>query len=353
MDDRTTRKVQQVGGGTLTVSLPKDWARVMDVDAGDEVVFERNRDGTLTLSPVGEPEEAGQSCVIDADSCDNTLLARCIVGGYILGYETIEITADTIDQELLTVIHRTMRRLNGISIIEQTDDAVTLRNFVDPSDASVYVIMRRMSSTVLHMLDSSLYALLQGREDLFQEVREMEDDIDVLYWLVLRQLLSAVENENVMDEIGVDNRLHLVGNRTAIKSLEGMADCIEAIVDDVEALVIDEGVTLTTSQQEQLSEISESVHAHISNAIEALIDQDVEQANRVLVEKERFPEETEHLLDALREDYEDVDTNLAFNRIAWNLQRLVEYAGFIAEITVNRGLEQVTEDEGPIQDTSQ
>jgi phosphate uptake regulator len=53
-----TRKIQTVGGGTYTVSLPKEWAESVDVAAGSVVGLHIHIDDVLVIQP--------QECGADA-----------------------------------------------------------------------------------------------------------------------------------------------------------------------------------------------------------------------------------------------------------------------------------------------
>ena len=46
MDDR---KIQQTGGGTFFVTLPKEWAEKMKVKKGTKVTIVWNKDDSLTI----------------------------------------------------------------------------------------------------------------------------------------------------------------------------------------------------------------------------------------------------------------------------------------------------------------
>ena len=51
-----TRKIQQVGGGTYTVSLPKEWATAADIEPGAVVALHSHIDGTLVVQTGVESE---------------------------------------------------------------------------------------------------------------------------------------------------------------------------------------------------------------------------------------------------------------------------------------------------------
>lgn len=337
MRDADTRKVQQVGGTTLTVSIPKEWADAVSLEAGDEVTFTPNEDGSLTLRAHHETDDEPVMYVIDADACGKKLLDRLIVAGYIIGYERLRITAESLDHETTEVIHRAARRLTGLDIVEREDSHIELHNFMEVGQSGLYSLMRRLQTTVLHMLDSCVYALVQGRTDLLEDVREMEDDVDVLYWLILRQLLSAVDDASTMDDIGVDSPLHIVGNRTVIKSLEGIADSIEGLGEQIEVL-IGADVDLEPQQQEMLASMTEDVHDMIETVTEGLIEQDIQAVNAVL-EQDSIMVDGETFLDRLEEQTNDTEVVVAGNRFVWHMEHIEEFCVFIAEIAINRSME--------------
>ena len=44
-----TRKIQQVGGGTYTVSIPAQWAKEHDIEATSTAYLYTYRDGSLVV----------------------------------------------------------------------------------------------------------------------------------------------------------------------------------------------------------------------------------------------------------------------------------------------------------------
>lgn len=342
MRDKDTRKVQQVGGTTLTVSIPKDWADAVSLDAGDEVTFVPNEDGSLRLETDHSGKERPITYVIDADACEDNLLARLIVAGYIIGYEKLRVEKDDLDHETVDAVHRVARRLTGLDIVDRGETYLELHNFMEVSQSGVYALVRRLQTTVLHMLDSCIYALVQEREDLLSEVHEMEDEVDVLYWLVLRQLLSAVDDPQTMDEAGVESPLHVVGNRTVIKSLEGIADSIEGISDEIEVLLAAD-VGLETAEQELLAEITEAIHEQIETVTEGLITMDVEGVNSIMEQESVTKTAGDEFLDRLQQSTDDVSMIVAGHKVIWYLEQVEEYCEFIAEIAINRVMEEGSE----------
>ncbi|MFC6736897.1 AbrB/MazE/SpoVT family DNA-binding domain-containing protein, partial [Halolamina salina] len=65
-----TRKIQQVGGGTYTVSIPISWAEEHGVEAGETAYLYTHRDGSLIVR-WGEREETALGAVdVEAGDAD-------------------------------------------------------------------------------------------------------------------------------------------------------------------------------------------------------------------------------------------------------------------------------------------
>ena len=117
------RKVQKVGYSTLSVSLPMAWTKKVGIQKGDLVFISEETDGALRLTT--EPGKTANNIeyVVDVDRCDNTkLLARVIVGNYVLGRSLIRVQSNRrLMREQIESIREVTHRLLGIGIIEESD----------------------------------------------------------------------------------------------------------------------------------------------------------------------------------------------------------------------------------------
>ncbi|MFC6757009.1 AbrB/MazE/SpoVT family DNA-binding domain-containing protein [Halomicroarcula sp. GCM10025894] len=89
-----TRKIQQVGGGTYTVSLPKEWATAADIEPGAVVALHSHIDGTLVVqTDVGEAGvEPLTLSVVDVDSAT---LERTLWAAYAAGIDALNSSSPT------------------------------------------------------------------------------------------------------------------------------------------------------------------------------------------------------------------------------------------------------------------
>ena len=79
-----SRRVQKVGYNSLSISIPKQYAREMNLGKGDRILFREDSDGTLRMIPAGKSREAARA-TLKADQAGNAeMLTRLIVGAYAL-----------------------------------------------------------------------------------------------------------------------------------------------------------------------------------------------------------------------------------------------------------------------------
>ena len=86
------RKVQKVGYSTLSISLPMKWAKKTGLQKGDLLFLSEESDGALRITAEQGKTEDNSVYVVNVDKCDNIkVLARVIVGNYVLGRNVIKI----------------------------------------------------------------------------------------------------------------------------------------------------------------------------------------------------------------------------------------------------------------------
>ena len=85
-----TRRVQQTGGSSFIISLPKEWIEKHKIKPKDTLGILSQPDGNLLLTPNINSEEYIKSKNIDVDHIkDSKYLFRILIGMYIMGYTVI------------------------------------------------------------------------------------------------------------------------------------------------------------------------------------------------------------------------------------------------------------------------
>jgi phosphate uptake regulator len=209
------RKVQKVGYSTLTVSIPRDFAKDLDLKPGDSLLFREDADGTLRLIPAKRSAESSRAIIRAEQARSEEMLTRLIVGSYALGYDTIEVVGKgALDQATLDRTVQTIKRLRGLEVVESDERHVVAQSFTDPTKFPVDSLIKRLQVLVSRSVDDVVEALDLKKTGSLNEVQRVQEEIDELYWLIVRQLLVALNRRELASEIGIESPLHASGTES-------------------------------------------------------------------------------------------------------------------------------------------
>ncbi len=232
-----SRRVQKVGYNSLSVSIPKQYVRDMNLKQGDSLLFREDSDGTLRLIPATKNREAARATVRAEQAGSPEMLAKLIVGAYALGYDTIEVTGrEPLDNATTERVLAAVKRLRGMEVVESDVRHVVAQSFIDPTKFPVDSLIKRLQILVsgsLEIVTESLDLAATGR---LSQVDRVQKEIDELYWLILRQLLVALNRRELASEIGIESPLHASGDRVSAKTLDEIGGIIQDIAEELTRL---------------------------------------------------------------------------------------------------------------------
>src|SRR3970282_1492574 len=125
----------------------------------------------------------------------------------------------------------------GMGIIEETASRLTHQCSIEPTKYPVDTLIKRLYNLSSTMLDESIEALVTRDKRLAEDALHREDDADMMYWLLVRLLLSAQVDDSLLEQLGLRNRLEIAGYRIIAKELEAVADYGEDIARNVVELI--------------------------------------------------------------------------------------------------------------------
>ena len=131
-----TRKVQQTGGSSFIISLPKQWIRKHGVEKNDLLGILSQPDGNLLITPKIESRISSSRKKIDIDEIiDSNFLFRLLIGTYIMGYSEIQISSSKkIDSLIRDTIINFTQIVIGPEIIEETNNQIILKDLLNPKE---------------------------------------------------------------------------------------------------------------------------------------------------------------------------------------------------------------------------
>jgi phosphate uptake regulator len=184
-------------------------------------------------------------------------------------------------------------------------------------------------------------ALITKDRRLAEDALHREDDADMMYWLLIRLLLSAQADDSLLEQLGLRNRLEIAGYRLIAKELETVADYGEDIARNVLEL-IDEDVEVPTPLAKALKDLVEGVRDVYSKGIGGLLSRDLKLANQAILTRDEMKKKEQKFMRLLFEQVEEPTVLLNFRNIIDGVQRMADYGLSIAVIAFNRYLERPT-----------
>ncbi len=221
------RKVQKTGMASLTVTLPKWWVELVGVHHGDTLRFHDLGNGRLELcveSAAAHPSlPLMKGLAVDVRDAAPNLVPRLVVAAYLSGQDQVTISGHLtpLDRD---EINQAVSKLLGASIVEDTQDQVVIQTFVDPARYGIPRLLDRLVRLLLEQVEECHRgALGAGPPDRSQLVA-LEDEMDKIYRLTVRQLMLACGHDDVAREIGAAHHHSHMAFRMIAKLLEDLGD---------------------------------------------------------------------------------------------------------------------------------
>lgn len=199
-----TRKLQQVGGGTYTVSVPKRWAVERGLDAGTEVRLYAHADGSIVVRSSERDGAALNGIELDADGDDPALVRRLLRAAYATGYERVTLTPrESLTDGQLRGAREMNRGLVGTEIAADTADEFALHSVLETADVSVRQTVVQLRFVARSALSQAAVAFGDRNADL-ERLRERAEEADRLFEMVARHLNRSLVSMTELDRLGVD-----------------------------------------------------------------------------------------------------------------------------------------------------
>ncbi len=181
------------------MTLPKAWVERSGLKKGAILSFTERKDGKILGSPYGEQERKITTITLSP----GPTLQREIEEKYLLGFDVFEITSEhAIDSELRETIRKVVRSLVGLEIVEEDTKKLVIQCLIEPSLLFPDRILRRLHMISLAMQHDAVVAFVRKDTKLAQTVVERDEDVDRLYFLLVRVVRAALTDAAIADKFG-------------------------------------------------------------------------------------------------------------------------------------------------------
>ena len=304
----------------------------MNLRKGDSVLIREDADGTLRLIPTAKGRESARATLRAEQVGSEEMLTRLIVGAYALGYDTIDVVGkEPLDHAVVDQIVETVRRLRGMEVVESDPRRIVAQSFMDPTKFPVDSLVKRLQILVSRGLERIVESLDLRQTGSLKEVARLQEEVDELYWLILRQLLVALDRRELASEIGIESPLHASGDRVSAKTLDEIGGIVQDMAEEL-ARLRGLGTTIDPRVTASIRRLAEKAGEAFNTTVESLLAPDI----RLIEKSLSFVEETVKL------EREVTDELLASGELGYArvlvsyFGQLARYCNIIIEISSHR-----------------
>ncbi|TET20835.1 phosphate uptake regulator PhoU [Candidatus Bathyarchaeota archaeon] len=273
------RKVQRTSGGTFFVCLPKEWAERSGLQRSSVVAVSEMADGRLCVDPKYDVEHVPRVALVKP----SPYLDREIVGKYLLGYDVIRVEAkDRISPVDRERVKQASSGLVGLEIIEEDYSKIVMQCLLEPSTFPPEKVLRREYSIASDMHRDAVTALVEGDVHLAKNVVARDNEVNRLYFLLVRSLRTVVQNPGLSEKLGV-LPIDCLDYRLMASLVESIGDRSVQIADKVVKL---KGVKLPKKLLQLVMRFHRLVYEAHENALKAVFSRNVSVAESVRNERE-------------------------------------------------------------------
>lgn len=199
-----TRKIQHVGGGTYTVSIPIHWANEHDIEAGNTAYLYTHRDGSLVVRWNEKERSALATTEIELDDSNPDVAERLLRARYEAGFKQIRIhNPEGLSSAQRQTIEGCTRALSGVEITDESNQHVTLQGLLDASDVSIRQSIIQLKYITLSMYDAAL-TLFAGETNESEHIIDRDDEVDRIFRLITRHFNRSLQDLAELDQLGSD-----------------------------------------------------------------------------------------------------------------------------------------------------
>lgn len=275
------RKIQRTSGGTFFVCLPKSWAERNGIARGSIVAFSETADGRLAINPKYGLERAPQVAILEP----TPLLDREIVEKYLSGFDIIRVEAqDRISTGSREIVKKSSSRLVGLEIVEENYSKIIMQCLLEPSTFPPEKILRREYSIASGMHRDAVTALIEGDIHLAKNVVARDNEVNRLYFLLVRILRTVIQNPELSEKLGI-LPIDCLDYRLAASLVESIGDWSAKISEEAVKLG---GAKIVQDLSQLVLKLHRVAYESHENAIEAVFSRDVSVAESVRAERERI-----------------------------------------------------------------
>jgi len=332
-----TRKMQISGGSTYIISLPKEWVEELNVKVGENVTIVKNLNHSLTIFPREHDNKKTTAVIHPTLKESGDSIKRKIIAAYLSGYKTIQIKTNGMKIQVAhskSVRELVRSSMIGTEIVESSSDAITIQILTRLPELSFETALNRMYLMATNMVKEAIEAFEESDVSHAEDVVNMDDEVDRFGMYMRRNLVLAVGNYNILQDMGLKNPTECLEYRTIISRIERIGDHAGLIAKRIK--FIEEKIDPKIISK--IKKLSEKALEVFEESITAVQEHDFQKGENVAQKVSKIIEEEKEIMSKIR-DNEKNATVVRF--VLEDLRRIAEYSSDIAEVAIDENIQNV------------
>lgn len=354
------RRIQRTGRGSYIISLPKAWVDNIRLDKGSQLAFQIQNDSSLLLMPRNLLEDIQSSgnqlrehhIPIQPDDNPHSL-RRTLISLYVTGADIIQLHYhNASDPIAFREVTRDLVRntLLGSEIIDETEQGITIQILINHLEFPVERALRRMVILALSANADAIKALETPHDPPLHNVFTLHNDVNRLGLYIIRQLKYGLERD-LYRELEFQTPKEFLGYRIVVNDIKNISTNARNIARHVTALhqmIKDQTLFVKNLIDEeifnQIIDFNSTSHHFLNAALSALFKRDYQEADETISRLESYAEREITILTMISNKKLDPNVSALFRVILDSSRRILEYSRNIAEVTLNRTVEDYLKD---------
>jgi len=195
------------------------------------------------------------------------MLRREIEEKYLLGYDVFEVVSQqVIHSDTRETVRRIVRSLVGLEIVEENTKKIVIQCLIEPSLLFPDRILRRLHLITLSMQKDAVSSFARGDSRLARTVVERDEDVDRLYFLLVRVVRAALTDPAIAEKLNT-SAIDCLDHRILASFVENFADYATDIAESTWARAKGKDMDSTVRSIEKAGGILNRMH---KDAVEAV-----------------------------------------------------------------------------------
>jgi phosphate uptake regulator len=321
-----TRKVQKVGGGTYTVSLPVDWAQEHGLEAGGTAYLYTHRDGSLIVRWKEKEHSELATTQVELDDSDPRTAERMLRAAYTAGFRRITLRdPDGITSDQRRAINTCTRSLTGVEIAEESERQIAVQGLLDASDVSIRQSTLQLQFITLSMHEAAI-SYVAGNTSESDHLIARDDEADRIFRLITRHFNRSLLELSELDQLDI-TRPQLFEYYVTARQFERIADhavkiarCVQRMEHQISEDLSAEVKAIGADARQVVEDASDAI---INGGSTELAHQALDQCEQVIKEARNLDQTLIHRAPA---------DAYVLTRVLDSIIRTAKYGGNIAEL---------------------